>query len=262
MPLTKHRYQGVNVLTLWAASQRKDYPTGWWATYNQWQQLGAQVRAGEKCSLIVVWKEVPRKADRNDSDAADETTAEPKRKGRLLLARGYGVFNAAQVDGFEPDQRPPLSDDQRIEQAEQFFARLGATIRHGGDRAYYRVDDDAIYLPPFGQFRNALSYYATLAHEMTHWTGAAHRLNRHLASRFGSEAYAMEELIAELGAAFLCSQLEIVNEPRRDHAAYLQNWLTVLRRDNRAIFVAAAKAQQAAEWLTDPARAPAKKAAA
>jgi antirestriction protein ArdC len=259
--LTNRPYQGVNAVSLWAAADAHQYPSGIWATYNQWQELGAQVRKGEKSSLIVVWKEVPRK-EKGERQAGEGTEPRQDPKGRLLLGGGYYVFNAAQVDGYEPAQNPPLPEDFRIEQAERFFSGLGANIRHEGDRALYRIEDDVICLPSFGKFRSALNYYATLAHEITHWTGAAHRLNRQLANRFGDDAYAMEELIAELGAAFICSQLAIVNEARPDHASYIQSWLKVLKRDTRAIFVAASKAQQAADWLCDPARTETKQVAA
>lgn len=259
--VTKRPYQGINVVSLWATAQAKGYESGVWATYNQWQELGAQVRKGEKSTLVVVWKEVDRKEKEQHSDEEQREQAN-KSKGRVLLARGFYVFNVAQVDGYQAAVQPTLPEDQRIEQAERFFERQKATIQHGGERAFYRPSEDLICLPPFGKFRSPLGYYSTLAHEITHWTGAPHRLHRQLENRFGSEAYAMEELIAELGAAFVCSKLGIENEPRTDHAAYIQHWLKVLKRDTRAIFLAASKAQQAVEFLFDPARVVDRKAAA
>lgn len=126
---------------------------------------------------------------------------------------------------------------------------LGAQIAEGGTRAFYRPSTDEICVPPFRAFRDAASFYATLAHEATHWTGAPARLARDLSGRFGSDAYAVEELVAELGAAFLCADLGLASEPRLDHAGYIANWLQVLKNDPRAIFTAAAKAQAAADWM-------------
>jgi antirestriction protein ArdC len=139
---------------------------------------------------------------------------------------------------------------KRIERAEAFFAATRADIRHGGDRAYYASVSDHIQMPPFEAFRDAESYYATVAHEGTHWTKAPKRLAREFGrKRWGDEGYAMEELVAELGAAFLCADLELTPELRADHASYLDNWLRVLKGDKRAIFTAASHAQRAADFL-------------
>src|SRR5262249_14009974 len=152
--------------------------------------------------------------------------------------RAYNVFNADQVDGYNLPSIPLLSETERIGQAEAFFAATGATIRHGGNRAYYNIDGDFIQLPDFGQFRDAISYYAILAHETCHWVGSPSRCNRDLSGRFGSMAYAAEELVAEIGAAFLCAELGLANEPRQDHAAYINSWIQILQNDKRAIFTA------------------------
>jgi antirestriction protein ArdC len=144
-----------------------------------------------------------------------------------------------------------LPTSERIAHAESFFEGLGAEIRHGGNRAYYQPKDDYIQLPQFEAFRDAVAYYATLAHESTHLTGHSSRLDRDLSGRFGDDAYAAEELIAELGAAFLCARLGLANEPRLDHAAYLSSWLRVLRTDERAIFTAASQAQAAVDWMEE-----------
>ncbi|MEI2723998.1 MAG: zincin-like metallopeptidase domain-containing protein [Verrucomicrobiota bacterium] len=132
----------------------------------------------------------------------------------MLLARGYNVFNAAQVDGYQPPDTPQLSDNARNDRAEQFFVAQEADIQHGGSAAFYDVDRDLIILPDYRNFRSVGGYYATLAHEMTHWTGEPRRLNRNLGNRFGSASYAMEELIAELGAAFICARLQLTPEVR------------------------------------------------
>lgn len=151
---------------------------------------------------------------------------------------------------FYPAPPPTLSALERIEAGEAFAARTHAIVRHGGNRAYYSVSTDHVQLPPFETFRDSESYYATLLHELTHWTKHESRLNREFGrKRWGDEGYAAEELVAELGAAFLCADLGITPEPREDHAAYLASWLTVLKNDKRAIFTAAAYAQKAADFL-------------
>ena len=235
-------YRGVNVLCLWAMAEAKGYPSPIWATYKQWLELGAQVRQGEKSSLIVYWS-IPERG------AKAEEESEEGKSGRGFFAKGYSVFNVAQVDGFEPPQIPELSPAARIAAAEEFFGKLGADIRHGGIQAFYETANDFIQLPRFELFREPVGYYSTLAHEATHWTGAKTRLERDLSGRFGSNAYAAEELVAELGAAFTCASLGLASEPRPDHAAYIASWLRLLRNDKRAIFTAASKAQQAADWM-------------
>jgi antirestriction protein ArdC len=244
--VTGRTYRGVNVPLLWAAAEAFGYGSPVWATYKQWQERGAQVRRGEKSTLVVFWKriEVQAEADGDDGDGDTETR---------LIARGYAVFNAAQVDGNDPP--PPAGgaakrpEPQRIEAVEAFFRNVGAVVRHVGSRAFYTLAGDYIQMPELRQFLAADRYYSTLAHEHVHWTGAAHRCAREFGNRFGDEAYAFEELIAELGAAFLCADLGLSNEPRPDHAAYIASWLRVLKGDKRAIFTAASKAQAAADYL-------------
>ena len=204
-------------------------------------QLGANVRKAEKATLVVFWKF----SDLGINEGSKKEEGEEESR-RSVLARGYSVFNADQVDGFRPPQMPPIPDVERVQTAENFFSALGADIRHGGNRACYSPRTDHIQMPRFEVFLSALAYYSTLAHESTHWTGAVPRLNR---ARLGGEAYAAEELIAELGAAFLCAELGLSNEPRPDHAAYLASWLRVLKNDKRAIFTAASKAQAAVDYM-------------
>lgn len=239
---SRRPYRGVNVILLWALSDSLGYQSGEWGTYNQWQELGAQVRKGEKSALVVLWKPSERSRDEREDQ-------EDKAGSRSVIAKGYNVFNVAQVEGYTPNRVPVLPASQRIEAAERFFSQLDATIRHGGPCACYSPEEDVIYMPLFERFHEGVGYYSTLAHEFTHWTGAAHRLNRDLKPRFAKESYAMEELVAELGAAFLCSALRLSNEPRPDHASYLASWLKVLRQDKRAIFTAASQAQKAVDWM-------------
>jgi antirestriction protein ArdC len=245
---SRRSYRGVNVLSLWVAAEANQYPSGFWATYRQWQALGAQVRKGGKSTLVVLWK---AKDESHDSETETEGEQEQPgpRRGRRLLARGYSVFNAAQVDGWTPPALPVRSKAERLENAERFFSALRADLRFGGAQAFYHRAGDYIQIPRFEAFREPGAYYVTLAHEATHWTGHPSRLARDLSGRFGSNAYAAEELIAELGAAFLCAQLGIASEPRPDHAAYLESWLRVLKQDTRALFTAASKAQAAADWM-------------
>ena len=236
-------YRGINTVVLWVAAQAEGYPSAVWATYRQWAELGAQVRKGERASPVVFWK-ISDKEEQEDANEGEEDG----RRSRVF-ARGYSVFNAAQVDGYAAPALPVLPETERIGHAEAFFAAIGTDIRHGGARACYVPALDQIRMPPFEAFRDPVAYYATLAHEATHLTGHLSRCARDLRGRFGDEAYAAEELVAELGAAFLCADLALAPEPRPDHAAYVASWLKVLRGDKRAIFTAAAKAQQAADWM-------------
>ena len=243
--VTGKPYCGINTVVLWATAQAEGYPSAVWASYRQWQELGAQVHKGEQSSPVVFWK-ISDKDEQEDGDNGQD--GEDGRRSRVF-ARGYSVFSAAQVDGYAAPALLVLPEPERIGHAEAFFAALGADIRHGGNRACYVPSLDQIRMPPFPVFRDAVAYYATLAHEATHMTGHASRCARDLRGRFGEEAYAAEELVAELGAAFLCADLALTPEPRPDHAAYVASWLKVLRRDKRAIFTAAAKAQAAADWM-------------
>ncbi|MCY1330432.1 DNA primase TraC [compost metagenome] len=238
-------YRGVNVIALWAAAHAAGYPAGIWGTYRQWQALGAQVRKGERSHLVVFWKVDDRRRedyDRNDDADRDET-------GRRMFARGYTVFNCAQVDGYTPPATPVLPETERIERAEHFCAALGIDIRHGGSQAYYSPSTDHVQMPEFACFRDAVAYYAVMLHECGHASGAKHRLDRDLSGRFGSAAYAMEECSVELLSAMICADLNLSPELRLDHARYIASWLEVLRTDKRAIFTAASKAQEIADWM-------------
>lgn len=240
-------YQGINVLALWVAAQTRGFTTNTWATYRQWAKLNAQVRKHEKGCVIVFYKEVET-TGQPDGSVEEET-------GTRLVARASWVFNADQVDNRPAPviERPNLVDV--IVDAELFVRSVGAEIHEGGDVACYRPHADYIQMPPRSAFvgtstsKPTESYYATLFHELTHWSGHERRLNRDFSKRFGDEAYAMEELVAELGAAFLCADVGVTNLPRPDHAAYVGSWLRVLGNDARAIFVAAGKANAAAEFL-------------
>lgn len=241
-------YSGINVLSLWASAMAQNFAAPIWMTFKQATEFDGHIRKGEKGSLVVYADSITRKE--TDEKTGDEVEHE------IPFLKGYTVFNVEQIDGlpavYYAKAAPQLDPVARIEHAEKFFAALGATIGHGENRAYYSVTNDIIQMPPFVSFQDADSYYATLAHECTHWTGSANRLNRDFGGhRFGSEAYAIEELVAELGAAFLCADLEFSLEPREDHASYIATWLEVLAQDNRALFTAAAHAQRAAEYINN-----------
>src|SRR5229473_940111 len=217
-----------------------------WMTFRQAIELKAHVRKGEKGSLVVYANSITR--TETDQKTGDETDHE------IHFLKGYTTFNVEQIDGlpahYYAKAEPQIDPVARIEHAEKFFAATGATINHGGNRAFYSPATDAVQLPPFESFRDAASYYATLAHELTHWTSNKSRLARDFGGkRYGSQGYAMEELVAELGAAFLCADLELALEAREDHAAYIASWLEVLANDSHAVFTAAAHAQRAADFI-------------
>ena len=246
---TGHRYRGVNVIALWTTATVSGFGSRFWGTYRQWRQLGAQVRRGERAALIVFYKEVEEPPTRGDENAATEKPL------RRLIARASWVFNAEQVDGFMPAEAPRVDHVERLQEVEEFVEANGPVIRHGGEAAYYNPTTDHIQMPERSAFMGTSTasptegYYGVLLHELVHWTGAEHRLARDLSGRFGGAAYEMEELVAELGAAFLCATLQVSPTPRPDHAAYVGHWLKVMRSDKRAIFTAASKAMDAVDYL-------------
>lgn len=247
---SRNPYNGVNILSLWLSALASDYPSNVWGTYRQWQLSGAQVRKGAKASLVVFYKTI-------EVSGTDPETGEAQ-DGERMFARASWVFNAAQVEGFvtETVALPEGPSFDPIARAERFAAATGARIEEGGDMACFDPARDMIRMPERRRFTGtettgpAESFYSTLCHELVHWSGARPRLDRDMRGRFGSEAYAMEELVAELGAAFLCSDLGISPQPRADHAGYIANWLKALKNDKKAIFTAASKASEAANWLT------------
>ena len=233
-------YRGINTLILWCQEVERGYSSGQWATYKQWTELGAQVRKGEKSSPIVFWKNL----ESDDVENKEEKPAEANR--RPILVSHANVFNAEQVEGFQK-----VSEEGRSEPLEDYFSKIGADIRHGGGKAFFSVYGDFVQMPFFNSFESTDAYYSVLSHELTHWAGGPTRLNREFSKRFGDASYAFEELIAELGSAFLCSDLGLSADPRKEHAQYIEVWLKVLKDDKRAIFTAASKAQAAADYLLE-----------
>ena len=248
---TGEPYNGINVLLLWMEAAASGFASPTWMTYRQAQQLGGQVRKGEKGSPVVYFGQLTRDGEAAEGDHGAEWA---QRDVRFL--KSYTVFNVAQIDGlpatFEPSEpeAPALPACSRIARAEAFFAATGAEVRHGGAQAYFALAEDRIQMPPFEAFRDAESYYATLGHEATHWTRAPSRLDRDFGrKRWGDEGYSREELVAELGSAFLAADLGLYLEPREDHAAYIASWIEVLQNDKRAIVSAAAHAERAVKFL-------------
>jgi len=240
-------YQGINVLVLWSDAVIKGYSAPIWMTFRQALELNAHVRKGERGSTVVYASTVTR-------SGTDEKTGEETEQAIPFL-KSYTVFNVEQIEGlpahFHAIAEPRLDPVQRIARAESFFAATRADIRNGGNMAYYNIDSDFVQMPPFEAFRDAESYYAALAHECTHWTRHKSRLDRDMGrKKWGDAGYAMEELVAELGSAFLCADLDLTPQVREDHAAYISDWLEVLKNDKRAIFSAAAHAQKAADYLS------------
>ncbi len=238
-------YQGINIILLWAAACAREFTAPLWMTYKQAKQLGGHVCKGAKGELVVY-------ADTFTKTEQDESGKEVEQQ--IPFMKGYTVFNVEEIEDlpehFYARAEPVNPDIERIESAERFFAATGAEIRHGGDRAYYALQPDYVQMPPFETFCDAESYYATLAHELTHWTRHPSRLDRDFGrKRWGDEGYAREELVAELGSAFLSADLGLTPETREDHAAYIGSWLEVLRSDKRFIFQAARFAQAAVEHL-------------
>jgi len=241
---TGQPYRGINTVMLWMTAVERGYASPFWFTYRQAQAAGGQVRRGEHGTLVVYAGTLTRPD--TDADGAEER--------EIHFLKGYTVFNAGQVDGLpEPFHTPaaePANAMPRLEAAERFFAATGAEIRTGGARAFYAIGPDHIQMPPFETFRDAESHAATLGHEVIHWTRHPSRLARDLGrKRWGDEGYAVEELVAEIGSAFLCADLGITPEVREDHAAYIAAWLTVLKDDTRVIVRAAAHAQRAVDYL-------------
>jgi antirestriction protein ArdC len=239
-------YQGINVLMLWSAALEKGYAAPIWMTFKQALEMKAHVRKGEQGSLVVYADKIIR----TETDAKTGEEAEYA----IPFMKGYTVFNVEQIEGlpehyYGKPQAGPESV-QRIEHAESFLKATGANIVHGGSRACYVISTDNIHMPCIDFFRDAESYYAVRAHETVHWTRHDSRLNRDFGrKRFGDEGYATEELVAELGSAFLCADLGLTPEVREDHASYIASWIKVLKNDKRAIFTAASHAQRAADFL-------------
>ena len=234
--ITGRRYSGINIMILGLSGQA-------WATYKQWQSVGAQVKKGEKGTQVVFYKPLTVE----DKNTGEETT--------IPMLKTFMVFHAGQVDGYE-SKSIQFTEAERISAADQWVSNSGADIRFNDlQGAFYKPTADYIQVPSLEAFKasehstQTENYYSTLLHELTHWTGHKSRCDRQLGNKFGNTEYAFEELVAELGAAFQCALLGITNEPREDHAQYLNNWIKCLKSEPRAIFKAAALAEKAVQYI-------------
>jgi antirestriction protein ArdC len=238
--VTNRAYSGCNVVLLWMA-QAAGYQAPRYLTFKQAAECGGHVRKGERGTKVYFVKQLQVR-DNADDDAT-----------RLVpMMREYTVFNVAQCDGLPENVRigKPAGlrhADARNDLADGFLQSTGADIREGHGEAFYVPSQDFISMPAFGAFRGAGHFYGTAFHELTHWTGHKSRLDRDLRNRFGSNNYAAEELIAELGAAFLCAEFGFDGDLR--HAGYIANWIALLKADKRAFFTAASQAFKAADYL-------------
>lgn len=230
--ISKRQYSGVNVPLLWMTASERGYQGNGWATFNQVREAGGSVRKGERGTMIVFAKQITREDD------------DGKTKSFPVL-RSFVVFHTSQCEGLDvvaPDA--PVIDKDRVL---DWVVSTGARVEHGGNKAFYTTRTDHIQMPMLKAFRDRESYAATLLHELTHWSGNAARLNRQFGKRFGDDAYAAEELVAEMGAAFLCARLGVRGELQ--HESYIASWLKALKGDKRFLFAAASNASKAAEYL-------------
>lgn len=241
---TDRPYSGINVLILWGAVTECGYPSQGWLTFRQALQAGGAVRRGERGTTIVYADQFTPGSERERAREAGETAK------TVAFLKRFSVFNVAQIEGlpegFAADP-VPLPDRAVVPVAEAVVAASGIDVRIGGDEAFYVPARDYVQVPPQPAFFEPVNYYRTLLHELVHATGHAARLDRTLTTSFGTKDYAREELVAEMGSAFLCAALGIV--PTVRHADYLASWLALLREDSRAVFRAASAASKAADWL-------------
>ena len=241
---TGEPYHGINVLVLWAEMAEKSYALSQWLTYKQAADLGANVRKGEKSVMCVYYRTVGK---RDESKADDEQET-------YFMAKPFWLFNVAQIDGLPVDlttaiNAEPCKSFNPHHEAEQLLVNSNASINYGFDSAYYSPSADKICLPARERFTSESNFYATALHELSHWTGSETRLNRSFGKRFGDDAYAFEELVAELGAAFTVGQLGMIDATIEAHADYVQSWIKVLKDDKKAIFTAASQAAKASDFI-------------
>ncbi len=238
--VTNRAYSGVNVVLLWQTAQERCYLSPKWLTFKQAIDAGGNVRKGEKGTTVVFVSTIDRE---------DEETG---KRIKIPFLKAYTVFNVAQCDGLQLDAPAPVAirnEDQRDELADAFMASTGARITHGEARAYYRPIEDRVNLPPFETFESASAYYCTAFHELTHWTGAAQRLDRVKGKRYGDREYSFEELVAELGAAFCCAEFGFDNAELANSAAYIEGFIKLLEDHDRAFIAAASAASKAVEYM-------------
>jgi antirestriction protein ArdC len=238
-------YNGINVLLLWCASFQQEYASNEWASFRQWNQQKESIRKGEKGTMVVYYDFVEKEDDNGEIK-------------KVPFMKSYVVFNRCQLASYEPVKETVIPSKplaERLEHVENFVSNTKAVIRHKGRKACFVPSKDEIHMPKIEAFVDTdystatEGYYSTLMHELMHWSGHPHRLDRSFGKRFGDYTYAAEELVAELGAAFLCAELEITREPRKDHANYIAGWLTALKNNKYLVTTAANTASKAVDYL-------------
>ena len=244
--VTNNHYQGINIVLLWGATLEKNFDTAEWATFKQWSEKKESIRKGEKGSMIVYYDFLEKEDDKGELQ-------------KIPYLKSYYVFNRCQLNSYNPQEAKPETDItplvRRIEVVDSFVENTQAVIEHGAGGAFYRPSEDKIYMPKIEAFQDTQSctategYYSTLLHELVHWSGAPKRLDRAKSKRFGDNQYAVEELVAELGSAFLCAEYDIGNVEKGDHANYIASWLKVLKDNKYCIVSAASEASKAVNYM-------------
>lgn len=240
-----NQYRGINILLLWGAAIAKQYESAEWASFKQWAEKKEAIRKGEKGTMVVYYDVL----EKEDNDEVR----------KIPYLKTYYVFNRCQLNSYNSEILPSEKETkplvQRIEAVDTFINNTKAIIDHGNNGAFYRRSEDKIYMPSIDSFIDTSGctategYYSTLLHELVHWTGSPDRLNRTKGKRFGDNDYAAEELVAELGSAFLCAEFEFSMVKKGDHANYIASWMKVLKENKYAIFSAASEASKAVTYM-------------
>ncbi|HGE6932717.1 TPA: ArdC family protein [Enterobacter cloacae] len=236
---TGKAYTGMNIMLLWGSAAKHGFQDPRWLTYHQATEQGAQVRKGETGTTGIFYKTLEKENDAGELE-------------RIPMLKTFTVFNIEQTDGLNLDEEigpQPVTEFDPLPDVEALFQRTGANFNERGQQAFYQPSTDEIWLPERHLFADAANFYATGLHELVHWTGAKSRLDRGKGGKFGSESYAFEELIAELGCAFLMADLGVSGEVQ--HESYIASWLKTLKDDKRYIFQAASAASKAHRFLME-----------
>ena len=251
---TKKAYRGTNIFTTSISSYKNGFKSNEWGSFKQWQEKGFSVNKGAKATFIIFFSKI---------EIEDK---KEKEKKLIPLIKGFPIFNADQTNYKDSEEylrninlliehgNKLVFNNSRID---NLVSNTKAIVKHGGNSAFYSPTSDFIQMPNKESFKEIkeiskeVGYYSTLLHELSHWTGNSKRLNREIFNRFGSNAYAFEELVAEISSGFLCTMLELVKMPTPNHAKYINNWLEVLKSDKKAIVKAFSLAQKASDFILD-----------
>jgi len=239
---SKRAYRGFNPLYLAFMADKRGYTSSYWATFNAWKKEGHKVTKGAKTVPVCFWQV-------NTYTKTLKDGSEEEKNG--FIFKVYNLINASCVEGWEEPSADELNEVDTLEHCEETINAIPANIQHGGDKAFFSPTTDFIQMPEINQFENSEGYYATLFHELTHWTGHESRLNREFGKRFGDNAHAFEELVAELGSAMLCAQHGIEVTTRDSHAKYIKSWIETLKADPKALWTAGSKAQNAVDCILE-----------